>query len=74
MGESDNDKIIGGEEAEPHSYPFAVAITLEGLCCCGGSILGMRVLNLSHIYSCRKVPQIAKELPLGGTISLINGA
>jgi len=39
LGESDNDKIVGGEEAVPHSYPFTAAITLEGLCCCGGSIL-----------------------------------
>ena len=53
LGESDNDKIVGGEEAVPHSYPFTAAITLEGLCCCGGSILGMRVLNLAHLFSCR---------------------
>ena len=39
--ESDDDKIVGGSEVTPHAYPFTAAITLEGLCCCGGSILGM---------------------------------
>lgn len=32
-------RIVGGEEAEPHSHPFIAAFKLDGLCCCGGSIL-----------------------------------
>lgn len=41
--------IVGGEEAVPHSYPFMAAFTLEGLCCCGGSILDERtILTAAH--------------------------
>ena len=40
---TNNDKIVGGSEVTPHAYPFTAAITLEGLCCCGGSIIGMRM-------------------------------
>ena len=41
LAESNDDKIVGGSEATPHAYPFTAAITLEGLCCCGGSIIGI---------------------------------
>ena len=49
--ESDDDKIVGGSEVTPHAYPFTAAITLEGLCCCGGSILGMIQTQTHNICS-----------------------
>ena len=45
LAESNDDKIVGGSEATPHAYPFTAAITLEGLCCCGGSILGISLTD-----------------------------
>ena len=58
LAESKEDKIVGGSEATPHAYPFTAAITLEGLCCCGGSILGICLtLNL-----CFKLPWLVLTL------------
>merc|ERR1712156_659129 len=46
---TNNDKIVGGSEVTPHAYPFTAAITLEGLCCCGGSIIDeSHVLTAAH--------------------------
>ena len=47
LADSNEDKIVGGSEVTPHAYPFTAAITLEGLCCCGGSIIG--ILNFPAI-------------------------
>ena len=58
FAEPNDDKIVGGSEATPHAYPFTAAITLEGLCCCGGSILGIFLtLNL-----CFKLPWLVLTL------------
>ena len=40
LADSNEDKIVGGSEVTPHAYPFTAAITLDGFCCCGGSIIG----------------------------------
>ena len=46
----DDDRIVGGEEAEPFEYPWNVALTLQwGLQFCGGSLINEKVM---HITSC----------------------
>ena len=34
-------KIIGGNEATPHSYPHQVGIFIDGGFFCGGSLIGL---------------------------------
>lgn len=39
-------KIVGGDEAVPHSAPHQVALTINGGSFCGGSIIGKsKLLN-----------------------------
>ena len=33
-------RIVGGQEAEPNSYPFIVALSIDDTYFCGGTILG----------------------------------
>lgn len=43
-----NPKIIGGDEAVPHSIPFQVAILFDGYLC-GGSLINEKwVLTAAH--------------------------
>ena len=37
-------RIVGGEEATPHEYPFIVALHIDGRYFCGGSILSENVV------------------------------
>ncbi|TRY78901.1 hypothetical protein TCAL_01704 [Tigriopus californicus] len=42
-------KIVGGQEVVPNSYPFVVALFVDGLYFCGGSILSdNRILTAAH--------------------------
>ena len=42
----DDDRIVGGEEAEPFEYPWNVALTLKwGLQFCGGSLINEKVMH-----------------------------
>ncbi|XP_074061048.1 serine protease 57-like [Macrotis lagotis] len=42
-------RIVGGQEAKPHSYPFAVSIQHEGEHFCGGSLIRPQwVLTAAH--------------------------
>ncbi|XP_059083464.1 brachyurin-like [Tigriopus californicus] len=42
-------KIVGGEEAVPHSYPFIVGMFIDDMYFCGGSILNENwILTASH--------------------------
>ena len=34
-------KIVGGNEATPHSYPLQVGIFIDGGFFCGGSLIGL---------------------------------
>ena len=35
-------RIVGGEEAEPNSHPFQVALDIDDKYFCGGSLIGER--------------------------------
>ena len=37
-------RIVGGTEATPHEYPFIVALSIDGLYFCGGSIISETVI------------------------------
>ncbi|XP_043832894.1 serine protease 57-like [Dromiciops gliroides] len=42
-------QIVGGQEAKPHSYPFAVSIQYQGEHICGGSLIRPQwVLTAAH--------------------------
>ena len=46
-------KIVGGNEAAPHSYPHQVGIFIDGGFFCGGSLIGLlykQTLELSRKY------------------------
>ena len=47
-------RIVGGEEAVPHSFPSAVAVFIDDIAFCGGTIVGesemICLLTISSIY------------------------
>ena len=55
---SDHGRIVGGQEAEPHAYPFMAALFIDVEYFCGGSILSeshatfhSSHLDLRQLYS-----------------------
>ena len=48
-GEPDQNKIIGGKEAKPHSYPWQLAISLKGQVFCAATLIAKKqVLTAAH--------------------------
>ncbi len=43
--EPNDSKIVGGVEAVPHAYPYVVAIFIDEIYFCGGTIIGDIGLN-----------------------------
>ena len=39
-GSNGYERIVGGQEAEPNSYPFMVSLVIDDLYFCGGSLIG----------------------------------
>ena len=55
----DDDRIVGGEEAEQFEYPWNVALTLRwGLQFCGGSLINEKVMH--KFYDCYVNPLLYK--------------
>lgn len=44
-GPGGNTRIIGGDSCEPHEYPSQVALLVDGIWFCGGSVIGMAILE-----------------------------
>ena len=46
----EDDRIVGGQEAKPHSYPWSVSLKVSwGTHFCGGSIINEKVYLLNEI-------------------------
>ena len=46
----DGDRIVGGEEAEPHSFPWSVSLRVSwGTYFCGGAIIDEKVSFFSSL-------------------------
>jgi len=59
----DSQRLIGGQEAIPHSWPWQVFVKIEGKSGgydCGGSIIGKRwILTAAHCVPYRPVPSMS---------------
>ena len=49
----ESQRLIGGQQAIPHSWPWQVFVKIEGKSGgydCGGSIIGTQVLDISELF------------------------
>ena len=57
-------KIVGGNEATPHSYPHQVGIFIDGGFFCGGSLIGLCYTYKQPFELSRKFKQLLYRLDL----------
>ncbi|KAG7334874.1 hypothetical protein KOW79_001470 [Hemibagrus wyckioides] len=61
-----NNKIVGGQDASPGSWPWQVSIQKDGFHFCGGSLINQNwVLSAAHCFQSYTAPQITIYLGMG---------
>ncbi|KAK3520228.1 hypothetical protein QTP70_019507 [Hemibagrus guttatus] len=61
-----NNKIVGGEDASPGSWPWQVSIQRNGFHFCGGSLINENwVLSAAHCFQSYTAPEIIVYLGMG---------
>nr|XP_019539612.2 serine protease SP24D-like [Aedes albopictus] len=70
-----DEKIVGGQFAEPHQFPYQIALFFQGRFHCGGSIIDRKwVLTAAHCVLNMNVPLPAEDMTVyAGSASLEEG-